>query len=313
MLKKLRSFETLVVFGLYFLPVMLWSLFGFSRMNHASHWTFFSLGLTIACFGGIAVWLLTSREPHEPLAEPLPSPLPPLPVFHEPEPLPPPPMPEQPHPDEALLLEKQKLEEQIESLKSTHANEKHESTIQLLNLKDELEEKDKTLFQKEERITELQQKIAELDYEIKALIDFNHETSYEDHFTLNEQDAGKILKKWIDAASALSPSENEFHSPDQNLSRLIQGEPQALVFIYDPKEEIVLSTNSHSLTLLGITPEQFANRFHTYLPKDSLEWHEVKSKVSEAKWAGIKLDSCQATLGAIQDGPLRGHILGIAY
>lgn len=320
MFKKFRSFETLIIFGLYFLPILLWSVFGFSRMNLASHWTLFSLGLSIACFGGIAIWLLTSRDQTSlPIQPPvdfpppiIPAPLPPS-IVEVIQSIPPPPAPV----DDSHKIEKEMLKEQIESLKAAQLDEREEKAGEIYSLKSDLEDKAKEIAAKNERIRELELKIEELDYEIKALIDFNHESTVEDSFSVNEQEAAKILRKWIDAAGNLTPfpGGHPLHggSPYQSLTKLIQDEAQALVFVYDQIQEKIVGANSHTYTLFGLTPEQFAVKFHTLVPKDSLEWHEVKSNIDQAKWAGIKLENYHATLAPIQSGPLQGNFLGIAY
>lgn len=323
MLKKLRTFEALVIFGLYFLPILLWSVFSFSRMNHTSHWTLFSLGLVLACFGGLAINLLTRREDEEseevivaaPVSkEPV---LPPKPVIVEPP---------APHPDEALKLEIEKLEQQIEALKNSHADIVEERATEIYQLKNDLETKEKEVVQKNKELKdqkalqeELETKIVELEYEIKTLVNFNREEEFEETLALTESDASRVLKKWIEAAASLGNSiewENSLGSSlssTENLSKLIQTEPNALVFLYNPEEERVLSANGHTITLLGLTPEQFSSQFHTFISKESLEWHEVRQKIAQSKWAGIRLKNCKAILGSVASGPLEGHVIGIGY
>lgn len=314
MLKQFRSFEGLVIFGLYFLPIVLWSVFSFSRMNHASHWTLFSLGLTLASFGGLAILMLTRKDSQKAPKEVLITP----PIKEEVA-LPPAPM-EPPAPqtiyvvDESLKIEMEKLEQQIESLKQSFGDElkvKEEEYHQLQKEKLTQEEENSAA---KEKIKELELKVDELNYEIKALIDFNHEFSEEESFTINENDAAKILKKWLDAGNSMSKlSSLNNETPEETFSRRIQGEPSALVFLYHPKKEQLISANGHTLTLFGLSPEQFAKQFHTYLPKESLEWHEARSKLAQSKMAAIKIRECKAVLGSLTSGPLEGSLVGIAY
>ncbi|MCB1114072.1 MAG: hypothetical protein KDK62_04885 [Chlamydiia bacterium] len=296
MLKQLKSFEALVIFFLYLLPVLLWSWFGFSQMSLASHWTLFSMGLILSAFSGLALWMLTSNK------KPAPAPVitpPPEPIKeYVPNPI-----------NEQLQKEKEMLEAQIEKLKEKLSQTKTDS--------DTLESLERTLAAKEKEIEtltkkagELELKVGELEYEIKALIDFNQEAERQEPIALTEQDAGRILRKWIDAASALNDSELQ---AQEQLSRLMQGEPSALIFLYRRDQERLISSNSHTLTLFNLTPEQFAEKFHTFIPKDSLEWHTALNHLSDTKWSGLDLKDAKAIMGQIPKGPLRGTLLGVAF
>jgi hypothetical protein len=310
MLKRLKSFEALLIFALYFIPILAWSLFGFSRMNAAAHWTFFSFGLTLATFGGVALWLLTEKkEPELSLPPFIPSP-------------PPPPAPEPikeyiPSPvDPILKKENEMLEGQIQTLKEQYLERQETDAAEILHLKECLEKasKDEALHLK--KLEEQAQKIQELEYEIKALIDFNQESVLEppldDPLALTEQDAGRILKKWLDAAAAFHPEE-EPQEAEKNLSRLFQGEPNALVFCYQKDGGKVVASSGHTLTLFGLTPDQFAAKFHTLVPKDSLEWHTALGHLSDTRWSALNLQSAKAVLAQIPRGPLKGNLIGIAY
>ena len=207
MFKKLRSFEALVIFGLYFLPILLWSIFGFSRMSHTSHWTLFSLGIALACFGGLAIATLTRREKQS-----LPESREPKPKV-EPAPMSPPP----PSPDPSLKLEIEKLEQQMESLKKSHSDTLELKASEILNLKDELVERQKELKSQKELAQELESKIEELEYEIKTLVDFNRDADLEESLTLTESDATRVLKKWMEAAAKLGGGSD--NKTGENLSQ----------------------------------------------------------------------------------------------
>lgn len=313
MLKQFRSFEGLVIFGLYFLPIVLWSIFSFSRMNHASHWTLFSLGLTLASFGGLAILMLTRKESKKtPVIKEAKAPEPVKEVVVAP--VEPPPPQTIYVVDESLKVEMEKLEQQIEFLKQSFGEEIKVKDQDFEQLRKEKNLQEQENLEAKEKIKELELKVDELNYEIKALIDFNHEFSEEENFTLNENDATRILKKWLEAGNSMSKlSSLENETPEETFSRRIQAEPSALVFLYHPKKEQLISANGHTLTLFGLSPEQFAKQFHTYLPKESLEWHEARSKLAQSKWAAVKIRECHAVLGSLSSGPLEGALVGIAY
>lgn len=296
MLKKLKSYEAFVIFILYLIPVLLWSVFGFSRMNMASHWTLFSLGLSLSAFGGLAVWLLTKNHTPEP-QKPLPQPEP----IREyiPSPL-----------NERLQEEKEMLESQIETLKVEYQETQEADAKQIFSLTEQVDAKSKELETKQKKIIELEQRIDELEYEIKALIDFNQEADRAEPLALSEQDAGRLLRKWLDAASHLH---EEPHVAEENLSRLLQGEPSALVFLYHKRLEKVISSNGHTLTLFGLTPEQFAEKFHTFVPKDSLDWHTALNTISDSRWSALNLKNARAVMGQVAAGPLKGNFIGIGF
>lgn len=305
MKKKFKTFEALIIYGLYLLPILLWSLFSFSHMHTGSHWTLFAMGLLLAAFGTLAIQILTaSKMVPEPVLPEIPAvALKPAPIVETPAPLPP------PLPDPALLGEIESLKTQINSLKISHEQTLEEAqknkALEQDKLKNLLEEETRASHQKDEQVLELKAKINELEYEIKALVDFNQEAESYDFPPLSESDASHILKKWLDAADTQSSL--------ASFGKLIQAEPSALLFLYSLKESQALFANGHSLTLFGLPPEQFAAQFHTFLPKESLEWHQAVSKIANNKWAALPLNGAKAVMAPVTKGPLQGYTLGIVY
>lgn len=293
MLKYIQSFETLIIFGLYFIPVLLWSIFSFHHMSESSHWTLYSFGLLLACLGTFGIWVLKEKKEQVVPQEPPPAA----------EPLVQAPPPQEP--DLALQLEIHQLEAQIENLKLTHKAEVEEIKLRLMaEYQPERSGKEKEIRDQAERIQELESKVGELEYEIKTLVDFNEETLEDDPWLSSENDASRILKKWLEVGSTISAP---------HLGQLIQGESRALIFLYGVKEGRALFANSHSLTLFGLTPEQFMEKFHTFLPRESLAWHEALSKTAQDKWAEIRFAEAKGVLALIKEGPLEGHLIGIVY
>lgn len=295
MLKQLKSFETLIIFGLYFVPMLLWSLMSFSHMEAATHWTLYSFGLLLSLGGSLAIWLLTDKKevmtpPPSIIAAPPP---PQIMIKAEIDPNP------------ALQEEIERLEQQIENLKVESRLDLEKTRARLIaEHETEKNEREKHLQRAQERIQELEAKIGELEYEIKTLVDYNPETISEEGWLSSENEASRILHKWLDASSNIAAPQ---------LAQLIQGEGRALVFIYGLHEGKALYANGHSLTLFGLTPEQFAEKFHTFIPKESLAWHEALHKTSQDKWAEIRLKDTKGVLAPISTGPLKNHLLGIIY
>lgn len=285
--------ESLIIFGLYFIPVLFWSMMSFTHLASTSHWTLFAFGLLLASLGSIALWFLTEKKemvpvmiPSAPVSIPIPTPI---------------------DPNPALKVEIDRLEQQLETLKSEYLLEIEKTRGHLrADYEKEKLEKEKMLIRAQERIQELEAKIDELEYEIKTLVDFNSVTEVisEEGWLASENEASRILNKWLDTSATLSI---------EQLSQLIQGEGRALVFLYGPQAGKALSANGHSLTLFGLTSEQFVEKFHTYLPKESLLWHEVLHKTSQEKWAEIRLADTKGVIAPILKGPLKGFLLGICY
>ena len=292
MKKKIKSFETLIIFGLYFIPIVFWSMMSFTHIGEASQWTLFAFGLLLASLGSIAFWFLIEKKEAPPLViQPVALPVAPVAPPIDPNP--------------QLQIEIERLEQQMDTLKNEYLLEIEKTRGHLIaDYEREKMEKDKSFHRQAERIQELESKISELEYEIKTLVEFNPEAISEEGWLTTENEASRILSKWLEVSTTLS---------SQQLSQLIQGEGRALVFLYGLHEGRALFANSHSLTLFGLTPEQFVEKFHTYIPKESLPWHEALHKTTQDKWAEIRLVDTKGVIASIPKGPLKGYLLGIIY
>ena len=290
MLKKLKKLETLIFFALYLIPILLWSVLSFRHMILATHWTLLALGLLLASFGSLSLWFFTKKEATPPLL-PTPKPTVQKEIVHIPDP--------------AQKVEIAHLKEQIEELKIAHQEDLLRAQSRITaQYQGEREDKERQMEQSQEKIRELESKIGELEYEIKTLIDFNEDAASEGGWLASESDASGILKKWLDAAA---------NTDAEPFGKLIQKEGKALVFLYGLEQGRILQVNSHAFTLFGLTPEQFARQFHTFLPKESLLWHETLQKTHDDKWAEVRLADAKGVLAAVQAGPLKGHLLGVVY
>lgn len=217
----------------------------------------------------------------------------------------------------------QKIDSLQRDLKHSHEttqNELTSKTQQVDEWQKVIAEQQSLLQKKQEIIVELETKIADLNYEVKTLIQLSaleyeekvpaiekptpsvsqqapiHIISEEQEQVASPEEASLLLKRCVDIAQKLSGTSHFMNSSSRfrdlhmdsyalDLRRLydsLRSEIHGTVLIYSQKENKVLFVNDQTQYLLGWTPDQMLQQFPHIVEENNQEWQKgISSLVSQ--------------------------------
>lgn len=291
--KKLQSFDAVVIFCLYFVPIFLWNYFSLSLMSPSVSWISLSTGIIIASLGSIFLYLLFKTPETDTDYKAIPEL---KSIGNE-------------HPKDftielnnlqkenaALQAKVETLENEINQQTSFRSLEKEQKEGDFSRLKTQYDDLQKELGEKDAKIQELETRIQELDYEIRTLIDLSMEERLGDEpQTENEAiELSNLVKEKLENA----PS-------NTSLDRLITTDRHTFIFAFSPSDMRI-----HAFK--GISSIPTHDDLLPLLPTKSLSWHEALTQIGKGKSAPIELkNGAQVILAPILKGPFKDLVIGV--
>ncbi len=292
--KKLQSFDAVIIFFIYFVPIFSWSYFSLSLMSPSVSWISLSTGMIIASLGSIILYLLF-KIPEEPVE------LRPLPEIQTTDKNPPSKdfsieLSNLQKENRDLLLKIEALESELIHKTTLSKDIEDEKNEGLSKLQDQIEALKKEISDKEHTIQELASRNNELDYEIRTLID------------LSRDEDGEVESGGENEALELaSLIKNKLENAPSNtsLERLIQSDRPTFIFALNPQDMRIIAFK-------GSFDIKEAEDLYPLLPLKALSWHEAILQIEKGKIAPVVLENgLGVLLTPITKGPFKDVILGV--
>jgi hypothetical protein len=227
---------------------------------------------------------------------------------------------------------KEEIEEKVSKLQKQEGRflgEQNRKDSLLKEYKTTIAQQREIIEKKQNYNSKLEVKVADLSYEIKALLqleDFHHSelkpslphsalpNSEFDHYNIDSLyetiqgtekdssnfDAFSLLDKYAVLAQNFKPSET-FRSPRSSLSSsrfhldlrhlydILEREEQFILFVYSLLEQKIIFTNKKSKQILAYSPDSFSHNFKELIQKGRSGWENAINQIDTEEKQNLRL------------------------